>query len=85
MTKIISNTAPHSQEEQVTTSYGQDTIERFLEHEVEAETPSVPQRPRQATFEGKRSDYIAPPTVQCSATPRGLPWAYGFTSVKREP
>ena len=41
MTIVISNTAPHSQEEQVTTSYGQDTTERFLEHEVEAETPSL--------------------------------------------
>lgn len=73
MTKAISNTAPHSQEEQVTTCYGQDTLERFLEYEVEADTPSVPQRPRQITLEGKRNDYIAPPTVQSSTTPRGLP------------
>ena len=55
MTYVISNIAPHSQEEQLTTIYGQDTMERILEHEGEVETPRVPQRPRQTTLEGKRS------------------------------
>ena len=90
MTYVISNIAPHSQEEQLTTIYGQDTMERILEHEGEVETPRVPQRPRQTTLEGKRSGCMwphcpSPSPVQCSTTPRSLPWACSFSSVKREP
>lgn len=88
MTYVISNIAAHSQEEQPITVYGQDTMERILEHEGEAETPPVPQTPRQTTLEGKRSGCMwphcpSPSPVQCSTTPRSLPLSLQFLQCEK--